>query len=181
MGLSLSSLAALGLWGSLIDVAPEVKMNILFVCTGNTCRSPMAEAIMRHALEERGLSEVQVASAGTGAFDGAPASEGAYLVGLENGLDLSAHRARRLGQAHVDTADLVLTMSPQHRDRVMDFGGGGKVFLLGSYAGRTGEEAAVTDPYGAELDEYRVTFRELQGLIQAAIGRLEAERSDGQR
>jgi protein-tyrosine-phosphatase len=156
-------------------------MNILFVCTGNTCRSPMAEAIMRHALEERGVSEITVASAGTGAFDGAPASEGAYLVALEHGLDLSAHRAQRLTARLVQEADLVLTMSAHHRDRVIDDGGTGKVFLLGAYAGRTGEDAAVNDPYGASLEEYRITYDELDRLIQAAVGRLEAERSDGQR
>jgi len=156
-------------------------MNILFVCTGNTCRSPMAEAIMRHALEERGVSEITVASAGTGAFDGAPASEGAYLVALEHGLDLSAHRAQRLSGRLVQDADLILTMSAHHRDRVIDEGGMGKVFLLGTYAGRKGEDAAVNDPYGASLDEYRITYDELERLIQAAVGRLEAERSDGQR
>lgn len=156
-------------------------MNILFVCTGNTCRSPMAEAIMRHALEERGVEEVVVSSAGTGAFDGAPASEGAYLVALERGLDLSNHRARRLTPELVSQADLVLTMSAQHRDRVADLGGEGKTFLLGTYAGRKGEEAAVNDPYGATLDEYRVTYEELDRLVQLVIARLEAERSDGQR
>lgn len=156
-------------------------MNILFVCTGNTCRSPMAEAIMRHALEERGVEEVVVSSAGTGAFDGAPASEGAYLVALERGLDLSNHRARRLTPELVSQADLVLTMSAQHRDRVADLGGEGKAFLLGTYAGRKGEEAAVNDPYGATLDEYRVTYEELDRLVQLVIARLEAERSDGQR
>jgi protein-tyrosine-phosphatase len=156
-------------------------MRILFVCTGNTCRSPMAEAMMRRMLEEKGVTEIEVTSAGTGAFEGAPASEGAYLVGLENGLDLSAHRARRITQAMVSEADLILTMSPHHRDRAVDLGGGGKVFLLGHYAGRNGEDSQVNDPFGADLDEYRTTFRELTGLLQATISRLEAERSDGQR
>jgi protein-tyrosine-phosphatase len=136
---------------------------------------------MRRALEERGVSEITVSSAGTGAFEGAPASEGAYLVALEHGLDLSAHRARRLSAQVIQEADLVLTMSAHHRDRVIDDGGMGKVFLLGTYAGRKGEDAAVNDPYGASLDEYRITYDELDRLIQAAVGRLEAERSDGQR
>jgi protein-tyrosine phosphatase len=136
---------------------------------------------MRQTLAERGVSEITVASAGTGAFEGAPASEGAYLVALEHGLDLSAHRARRLSDSLVRDADLILTMSAHHRDRVIDEGGMGKVFLLGTYAGRNGEDAAVNDPYGASLDEYRVTYDELDRLIQAAVGRLEAERSDGQR
>ena len=156
-------------------------MKILFVCTGNTCRSPMAEAMMRRMLEERGVGEIEVTSAGTGAYDGAPASEGAYLVGLENGLDLSTHRARRLTREMIAQSDLILTMSPQHRDRALDLGGGDRAFLLGTYAGRQGEDAAVNDPFGAELDEYRTTFKELESLVQVAITRLQAERSDGQR
>ena len=65
--------------------------HVLFVCTGNICRSPLAEALLRRELGLRGTDGVQVSSAGTGAWEGAPTSEGAYLVALENGLDLSAH------------------------------------------------------------------------------------------
>lgn len=136
---------------------------------------------MRRLLEKRGVGEILVRSAGTGAYDGAPASEGAYLVGLENGIDLSAHRAQRLTRELVSEADLILTMSPQHRDHAQDLGSREKVFLLGNYAGREGEDAAVNDPFGSELEEYRSTYRELESLIQAAISRLQAERSDGQR
>ena len=58
---------------------------ILFVCPGNICRSPLAEALLKRALHERAVEDVSVESAGTGAWDGAPASEGAYLVALERG------------------------------------------------------------------------------------------------
>ena len=74
---------------------------ILLVCTGNICRSPMAEIVMRREFEQRD-GNVEVVSAGTGAWDGASASEGAYLVALENGLDLSNHRARLLTREVVD-------------------------------------------------------------------------------
>src|SRR5437879_4265595 len=90
--------------------------HVLFVCTGNICRSPLAASLLERALKERGL-EVTVTSAGTGAWDGAPASEGAYLVGLERGLDLSGHRARLLTRELVERADLILTMARHHRAR----------------------------------------------------------------
>src|SRR5439155_1284583 len=83
----------------------------------NICRSPLAAALLQRALAQRGIDGLEVASAGTGAWDGAPVSEGAYLVGLERGLDLSAHRARLLTRELVDQADLILTMARHHRSR----------------------------------------------------------------
>jgi len=155
-----------------------VITNVLLVCTGNICRSPLAASLLERALRERGL-EVTVASAGTGAWDGAPASEGAYLVGLERGLDLSGHRARLLTRELVEKAHLILTMARHHRARVDELGGEGRVFVLGEYAGRGGDEAEVSDPFGGDLDIYRETCEELEALAAAVAERLAAESKRG--
>ncbi len=153
-----------------------MTQHVLFVCTGNICRSPLASSLLERALKERGL-ELTVSSAGTGAWDGAPASEGAYLVGLERGLDLSGHRARLLTRELVDQADLILTMARHHRARVDELGGEGKVFVLGEYAGKGGDE--VSDPFGGDLGVYRDTCQELEGLVAAVAERLAAESKRG--
>ncbi len=155
--------------------------HILLICTGNTCRSPLAEALLRTKLAERGVDGVEVSSAGTGAWDGAPASEGAYLVALEHGLDLSAHRARLLSKEVAAGADVILTMARHHRARVEQLGATGKAHLLGEYAGRTGPAAEVRDPFGGDLQGYRETFEELDGLLDAVVVRLERERSGDRR
>jgi protein-tyrosine-phosphatase len=122
-----------------------------------------------------------VASAGTGAWEGAPASEGAYLVGLENGLDLSGHRARLLTRELVGSADLILTMSRHHAGRVAELGGGDRVHLLGEFAGRNGADAEVNDPFGGDLDGYRETFTELAELAAGVAARLTAKHTGDQR
>lgn len=151
-------------------------MRLLFVCTGNTCRSPMAEAIARQLASERGLADLVVASAGTSAWDGAPASDGALLVSLEHGLDLNGHRAQVLTRELVEGADLILTMSPHHRDRAQVLGGAGRTHLLTDYATHRTAGRAVQDPFGGELDTYRETFEELAREIARALERVATER-----
>ena len=132
----------------------------------------MAESMLREALASRGAGQVTVSSAGTGAWDGAPVSEGAYLVGLENGLDLSGHRARLLTRELVKSADLILTMSSSHRARVAELGGEDKVHLLAEYAGRDEGDGEISDPFGSDLASYRLTYDELRQLINGVVSRV---------
>ncbi|MEX2177872.1 MAG: low molecular weight protein arginine phosphatase [Gemmatimonadaceae bacterium] len=153
-------------------------MRILFVCTGNTCRSALADAIARKVVVERALAEIDVTSAGTSAWDGAPASDGALLVGIERGLDLSLHRAQTLTRALVQEADLVLAMGPHHLERIEALGGAGKSFLLTDFASRGASSRPVNDPIGAELEVYRATADELDLEIRRAFDRIAEQPSE---
>jgi protein-tyrosine-phosphatase len=143
--------------------------NMLFVCTGNTCRSPMAEVIARKAIEERGWSHVRVGSAGVAADAGSLATDTAVKALAEAGLDLSGHRARRVDRALLDWADLVLVMSPSHLKALDQLGGAEKSVLLGDFAGAGG---AVHDPFGGDLATYRATRRELERLVEVSLDRI---------
>lgn len=154
---------------------------VLIVCSGNTCRSPMAAAVLAALLADEGPAGVSVASAGTSANSGAPASEGAYLVSLEMGIDLSAHRSQLLTAEMVQQADLILTMSAAHLRRVTELGGAGKAHLLASYASGGASAEEVADPFGGDLSTYRQTFRHLLDLMGEVLDRLASEAGDDQR
>jgi protein-tyrosine phosphatase len=95
-------------------------MRLLAVCTGNICRSPMAEALLKHELRSRACTGVDVTSAGTWADHGSPASSGAQSVLLERGIDLSGHRSRPLEAHHLAAADLVIVMTSVHLREVLE-------------------------------------------------------------
>jgi protein-tyrosine-phosphatase len=142
---------------------------ILVVCTGNICRSPMAQALLEHELRRAGLDhQIEVLSAGTAALVGESPSAGSILAMAEQGLDITAHRARQLDGHLVRTADLILVMEEAHRRRlfynwpeVLP-----KTFLLSEMAG---EHEDIADPYGGPQAEYNHTAARLADLIRRGM------------
>jgi len=145
-------------------------LRILFVCTGNTCRSPLAAAAAQRLLEARGWDAV-AESAGVAAVEDAPASDAARAAAREAGLDLESHRARLLTGPLVRAADLVLAMGAGHLEfiRVLSPEAAGRVFRLRDYATRGEAPGDVQDPYGAGLEAYRKTLVELQELVERSL------------
>ena len=148
---------------------------LLFVCTGNTCRSPMAEVIARHRIEQLGWSQVQVGSAGVGAWDGSPASGGSLRAAAAKDLDLSTHTSTYLTPELVESADLILTMSASHLVRALELGAGERAAMLTAFAEDLDVERApgIPDPIGGPDEEYAATFDVLDDLIEKALARLE--------
>lgn len=136
-------------------------MNIYFVCTGNTCRSPMAEAILR----AKQLDGINVRSAGVFAMDGGTISANAETLILEQELPYTP-TSRQLSREDVQWADLILTMTASHKRAVCEtfFGAEGKTFTLKEYVSPHGS-MDVSDPFGGDLSVYRQTFSELQQLM----------------
>lgn len=148
--------------------------NILFVCSGNTCRSPMAEAITRRALEERGWDHVRVDSAGTSAVWDAPASDGARRACSEIDLDVSRHRSQPLTRELVERADIILGMTPRHVAEAQALGEGSKVVLLSEFL--SGDEAGepIVDPVGGSQEVYRDVRERISRAIEELLVRLSA-------
>lgn len=154
----------------------ERPYTLLFVCSGNTCRSPLAEALARREAERRGIQDhVRVLSAGTGALPGSPASEGSATVASRHGLDLAQHRSSMLTPELAGTADLVLGMSMGHVLRTMALGAEVRVQLLGSYASGSEEGPDVPDPFGAPVEVYEETYRVIEEMVSRVMDRLTTE------
>jgi len=149
-----------------------IKKKILFVCTGNTCRSVMAAALAQRALAGMSLEGVQVeiASSGLVAMPGDSASPGAVTVMRQKGIDLSDHRAALLTRRDVEDADLVLTMTSGHQEALCRLipSCTGKIHILARYAGAVGD---VSDPFGQSDHIYRQVAAALEELVASALQR----------
>ncbi len=147
-------------------------MNVLFVCTANVCRSPMAQTIFNALAEDEGLT-FRAESAGIAALEGEPMALNAVTALEEAGFYPGLHRARRVSSTMMEAAELVLAMGPRHADALHHIGGAPAlgIHTLSGYATGVGGEE-VPDPYGLTMIAYRNTLRQLYEYVERVVDHL---------
>lgn len=145
---------------------------VLFVCTGNTCRSPMAAGLFNAAAAREGL-EITAQSCGISAFVPAPVSEDAVKTAAGYGADISGHRAVQVSETLVGASDRVYCMTRGHRDAL--------ALMFPAYAARIDvlDASDIGDPFGGGAAEYAATGRQLSLAVEKLIEQLIAERNAG--
>lgn len=142
---------------------------VLFVCTGNTCRSPMAEAILR----SKGIPQLEVRSAGIYAANGQAASQFAREVLAEEDIR-HQHQSKQISSEDVEWATYILTMTESHAEAIQNFFPeySNKVSTLKEFVGASGQSNDVLDPYGGSKMDYRKTFMELENLVDSFVRKI---------
>jgi len=129
---------------------------IMFICTGNTCRSPMAEGLFREMLKARKIKKITCESAGTYAYAGDAAEPNAVAAAAELNADISAHRARPYDPYMADDTDIFVCMTPAHASQLLGVAADKIVVLAGG----------IPDPFGGDMEEYRMCAKKISGGLE---------------
>ena len=149
---------------------------ILFVCTGNSCRSVMAEGLFKKMVQDR-AGEFEVSSAGISAMEGFPASSGTVKVMQAEGVDVSGHRSRPLPKELVRASDKIFVMERTHKDWIVRFvpEAKDKVFLLAEFHApnpKNGGEIDIPDPIQMSDHFYRDVLSVIRGCVEQIVKNL---------
>lgn len=148
--------------------------NVLFVCTGNTCRSPLAEVLFRDLTKD--LADYQVGSAGVGAYSGQPASRSSAVLAKEKGLDLTKHKSRAVTVDLVENATHIFAMSRSHLAAILmnHPEAEDKVYLVSEFTADDSLRGRdLSDPFGGDLSEYRETLEHLEKMLPSVLAYIE--------
>lgn len=147
-------------------------MKIMFVCTGNTCRSSMAAGLAKEMVKQRNKEkEIEIFSAGTMAWPGSPAAEQAMKSLAKKNIDIKDHQASSLTEELIANTDLILTMTTNHQHQVLEIApeAKDKVYTLGQYVKEAGD---IPDPIGQPLAVYQACAERLAYLINKALDKI---------
>lgn len=149
-------------------------MNILFVCSGNICRSFLADMLLREEIVRRGLGNVSVSSAGVLAYPGNPPDPRMVEFLVEKGIPVREHLSRQIGKRDVDWADLILVMERGHAQMIRQEWPEAekKLGLLGRYLTTPGIEEDISDPYGRSPYHYRIVRSQITMAVKSLAERL---------
>lgn len=142
-------------------------MNILFVCTGSTCRSPMAQAVLRHKAKNHNNLKLRIKSAGLSVIYGSTVAHNTRQVLAENQIKLR-YVPTQISRSIIDWADLILTMTKDQAEAIISATGKKNVFSFGDYVGM----GDVVDPFNRGIDAYRYTFNQLCDYSDKLIEKL---------